>query len=466
MIKKQQQQSSLRVLGVFALAMIAISGIFSLRNMPLMAEYGLSAIVLYLLAAVIFFIPTALVCAELATAWPERGGLYTWVREAFGPAVGFLAIWFEWTNTVVWFPMLLSFISATLAFVINPHLANNRFFILTVILSIYWLATIVNFFGMRMSSWLSSLGIIFGTLLPGLLIIGLGIGWLLTGKPAQISFTWSAMLPHLHLSGMVFFVGFVLSFAGMQVVGFHARETQHPQRDFPRAIFLATIVILVTAILGSLAIAIVVPTKQISLVAGLMQAFAIFLQAWHLSWLLPILALLTVFGAAAMLNTWIIGPSKGLLVSAQAEHLPKPLLYCNKHDVPVAILFLQGIIVTLLTSVFLFMPTVNSSYWILSALTAQLTMAMFVLLFAAVIRLRYTQPDKTRAYRIPGGKIGVWLVSGVGILVCVSAFALGFVPPEQLHTGSLWFYEGFLVMGFLLLALPPFIINYLQRTRM
>ena len=93
-----------RVLGVFTLTMINVAAIQSLRNLPVMAEVGWASVFFYLIAAIGFFIPSALVSAELSTGWPSTGGVYTWVKEAFGPRWGFVAIWLQWiTIFFQWF---------------------------------------------------------------------------------------------------------------------------------------------------------------------------------------------------------------------------------------------------------------------------------------------------------------------------------------------------------------------------
>ena len=125
-------------LGVFALAMINVAAVLTLRNFPAMAEYGWASITWYVLGTVLFLIPIALVGAELATAWPKAGGVYAWVHEAFGERLGFLAVWCEWSENVVWFPTVLSFIAVTLAYVVDPGLANNKLFMFTVMMVAFW----------------------------------------------------------------------------------------------------------------------------------------------------------------------------------------------------------------------------------------------------------------------------------------------------------------------------------------
>ena len=93
-----------RVLGAASIALISLAAVLTLRGMPTVAEYGWSSIAFYILGALFFFIPLALVSAELATGWPRAGGLYAWVKQAFGERSGFLAVWFEWVENIVWFP--------------------------------------------------------------------------------------------------------------------------------------------------------------------------------------------------------------------------------------------------------------------------------------------------------------------------------------------------------------------------
>lgn len=446
-------------IGVLAIAMMSVAGIFTLRTLPLMAVYGLSSVFYYVIAALLFFIPSALICAELATGWSKTGGLYVWVREAFGRRIGFLAIWLEWINTVISFPATLAFITATIAYALDPALANNKLYMLILMLILFWGTTLINFFGIKFSSWVSNFGLILGTGLPCLIIIALAAKWLITGHHSQIAFTTTNILPNFSFVKSAFLVGLILGYSGMQISAFHAQEVKNPQLNFPRAIFIAVLIILCLSITGSLAIAIVVPSQKINLITGLMQAVVAFFNMYHLGWLVPIVAILTALGTFSMLNMWVIGPCKGLLASANEGDLPKLLQRINKHNAPTTLLLLQAIVGTIFSLVYLLMPTINSSYWILVALTSILTMMMCILIFASVIRLRYTQPDVPRAYKVPGGYFGVWLIAGTGILTCAFAFFLGLMPPEQLHHVNVRFYETFLIAGVIILTIIPLMIK-------
>ena len=177
--------------------MINVAAICSIKNCPITAEYGFSSLFYFIISMILFFIPVSLVSAELATGWPERGGVYAWVKAAMGHRFGFLAAWLLWIENVVWYPTILSFIAGTIAFVFSPELANNTIYLFAMILGTFWVATLINLMGMKVSGWISSLGVIIGTVIPGVLIITLGVLWMIAGKPSHISFTWTSFIPDL-----------------------------------------------------------------------------------------------------------------------------------------------------------------------------------------------------------------------------------------------------------------------------
>ena len=406
---------NLRYLSIFSLVMITAGSVDNIRNLPATALFGSSLIFFFVIAAIFFLIPCAMVSGELASGWPKQGGVYIWVKEAFGTQWGFAAIWLQWIENVVWYPTILSFVAGTVGYLVSPALVNNKAFLVTVILCAFWGTTIINLLGMKSSAWFSNFCGVFGLLVPMGLIILLGVIWIATGKPTQISLAPLALLPNFKDPTLwVSLTGIVLSFCGMEIATVHARDVQNPQRSFPRALFFATLIILGTLMVGSLAIAMVVPNGQISLVAGNMQAFSVFFTAYHFAWILPLIAVFLVLAGLGSVSNWIIAPTKGLLVAAQDGNLPKIFQKENRFGAPVWILFYQAVIVSALCAVFLLMPSVNGSYWLLTALTSQLYMFMYILMFAAGIYLRHKQPLQERVYKVPGGKKGMWIVAGMG----------------------------------------------------
>lgn len=420
------------------------------------AEYGLSLVFYYVLAALLFFIPVALVSAELATGWPQTGGVYIWAREAFGKQFGFLTIWFQWFYNICWYPTIMSFVAATLAYCINPHLVDNRAYMLTVIFIVFWGSTLVNFFGMRISSLFSTISAIAGTLLPMALITVLGIVWILQGKPLHLHCTWHHFFPDLSsVNNMAFLTAVLYGLVGIEMSATHAGEVDNPQRNYPKAIFWSVLIILTTLIFSSLAIALVIPQEKINIVSGLLQAFEIFFTAFHMTWFMPILAFLIILSAIGGTNAWILGPSKSLLVACQDGSIPSQLGYKNKHGTPIVILILQGVIFTILCSVFFLMPTFNSAFWVLTDVTAILSLLVYVAMFASALKLRYKYPEVKRSFVVPGGKIGLWITCLTGIASCFFTIGLGFLRPSQLPVGGLVTYELIISSGVFLSCLFP-----------
>lgn len=453
-----------RVISIFVLAMLNVSIMASLRNLPLVSEFGLSAVFYFVLVGLFFLIPCALVSAELATGWPKSGGIYIWVREALGDRWGFMAIWMQWVHNVAWYPVIMSFIAVTLAFSISPELAENKFYVCSVILAGFWGMTLLNYLGIKTSGWFSTVGVIIGTILPGLLVIFLGFNWIVNGSPVQTELSWNAVIPSIvQLDNLAFLAGLFFAFAGLEVFASYAGDVQNPQRNYPRAIILSALITFVLIMLGSLSIAIVIPNKQINLVAGLMEAFQIFFHFYNLSWILPLMALLLVIGAIAEVNSWIIGPVKGLYATAVHGNLPPFFQRTNKHDVPTRLLLFQAILVTFASLIFLYTPKVSNSFWILTALSAQSYLIMYILMFISGIKLRYSKPNVLRTYRIPFKKKGMWILGITGILACCFAFVLCFVPPSNIQVESVLKFVLFLIMGLFIMCGIPLCIHFQRK---
>jgi len=449
---------------LFLLVMMNVAAICSIKNWPLTAEYGLTSLFYLMVASLCFFLPASLVSAELATGWPKHGGVYVWVTKAFGHRLGFLAVWLLWIENVVWYPTTLSFVASTIAFMIRPDLIAHPLYMFLMVLGIFWLSTLIVLTGIKMSSWVSSIGVILGLIIPGALIIVLGCFWVWRGHPLQITFSWNTFLPRgINPYQLSIFAGILLSFAGIEMTSVHASFVKDPQKNYPRAIFLSALFILLFSTLGTLAIAIVIPSKEISLVSGGLDAITHFLTLFQCEWGVPIIAGLIVLGVIGAINAWAAGPSQGLLAVAKGGDLPPCLRTTNRSNMPTGILIAQGIIVSLLSTIFLLMPSINGSFWILLTLASQLYLLMYILLFLSAIVLRYRAKDKYRAYRIPGGKYGMWLVSGIGILSSLFAMIMGFFPPEQIEIGGMLFYELFLSTGIIFSCAAPFVISLFKQ---
>lgn len=454
--------AKLNKLNTYALTLLITGAIDSIRNLPASALFGSTLIFFFIFAAMVFLIPTALVSAELA-ANVDEGGIYQWGRLAFGERIGFLGVWLQWINNLVWFPTILSFIAGTAAYLIDPALAQNKYYLVSLILGLFWLLTFINLKGIRLSAKISSFCAVTGLIIPVILIITLLGIWLWLGKPLQIQLTANAIIPSFKQSdNWMALTAVMLGFAGMELATVHIKEVDQPQKTFPKALAISSVIILITMMLGSFAIACVLPYDQINLVNGTIQTFAYFLSAYHLAWLIPVMTILLVIGSLGGVISWVISPIKGLAQAANQGFLPPIFQRQNTHGVPQNLLLIQGVLVSLVCLAFLFLPSINASYWLLTALTTQLYTLMYVIMFICALRLRFKLTYPTGTFVIPGNKIGTLLVCLLGLIGCGITLYVGFIPPSNMNIGSAFYYQSLFCAGMVTMLLPVLFFFYYQ----
>ncbi|MFI3242184.1 MAG: amino acid permease [Alphaproteobacteria bacterium] len=447
-------------LSIFTLAMINVAAVVSLRGLPAEAEYGLSSIFYYIFAAVCFLVPVSLVSAEMATGWPQKGGVFRWVGEAFSPKMGFLAIWLQWVQNSIWFPTVLTFAAVSLAF-IGPDdskdlvLSSNKYYTLAIVLGVYWLATFANFMGVKVAGVISKWGAMLGTLIPGGILIIMGIGYALCGGEIQMPLHSSDLIPDLtNFNNLALAVSIFLFYAGMEMSAVHITEVENPQKNYPKAIFLASVITVALFVLGTLALGFIIPQAQINLTQSLLVGYNDFFAFFGMPCLGQGMAFFLAIGVFAGVSTWVAGPSKGLLVVGKAGYLPKWFQKTNKEGIQVNILWLQAIIVTILSVFFVLLPSVQSAYQILSALTVALYLVMYILMFVAYLKLKKTKPNVKRSFEAPAGCF--W--GTLGLIASVMALILNYFPPAQISVGNPKVWVGLLLLGTLLGIVIPFAI--------
>ncbi len=459
------------------LALMTAAAVISLRGLPMMAQEEMTMFFYIGFATFLFLIPAALVAAELGSAFAaEGGGVYTWVKEAFNKRMGFTAIFLQWIQNVVWYPTVLGFAAACIAYMVGkPELSQDGVYVGVFAIVMYWLATLLTFMGTSFISKITSQGFLIGTVLPGVIIIIVALVWVMGGNPVSfehIPDTVSQIVnveaghahprffPHMTgMSDIAFLAGILLLFAGVEVHAVHAQELKNPQRQFPAAMLLAALISFVLFTFGSLAVAIVAPYKTINLQSGVLETFHDVFAHYNVSWLTNVMGLLTAFGALAGVMSWISGPSRGLLWTAKEGLLPDFMKKTNNNGVQINILLLQGAIVTVLSSLYIVMKDVSVAFFLLTALTIGVYLVMYMMMYLAGIKLRYTQPDLPRGYKVPGGKAGMWIVAGVGFLAVVFSFIVTFFPPSQLPVGCPAFYTGLVTVGTAFFVIIPFVIS-------
>lgn len=418
-------------IGLFPLVLLIVAAIDSIRNLPATAIFGSSLIFFFLISAILFLIPISLISADFASRYPEEGGVFHWVRHAFGEKMAVVAVWLQWINTMVWYPTILSFIAGTVAYLFNPELAARKEFLALVILTLFWGLTLLNTRGLHLSAKVNSFCSVLGLLIPMGLLIFLGFFWIFRGNPIQISWelpgsgSWTSL------------VAIMASFLGMELSGVHVNEIENPKRNFPKALGWAVLILITTMLFGALSIAIVIPKTQIHLVDGIMQTFTLFFRSFHIEWMTAPLALLIVIGSLGGMINWLISPAKGLLQAAHFQFLPPFFAKLNERNVPVRILLAQAILVSLFCLAIILMPSINAFYWFLTDLSTELYMAMYLLLFAAALKLKMNK-----------------LSCGLGIVGCLMTIVIGYFPPDGIDVGGAFKYALLIGGGNLILIAP------------
>ncbi|MBQ8257566.1 MAG: amino acid permease [Bacteroidaceae bacterium] len=457
-------------LGVITLAIMNVTAVVSLRGLPAEAEYGISSAFYYLFAAIVFLIPTSFVAAELAAMFQDKqGGVFRWVGEAFGKRMGFLAIWLQWVESTIWYPTVLTFGAVALAFIgsnsaEDMNLASNKMYTLAVVLIIYWAATFISLKGLGWVSKVAKIGGLVGTIIPAFLLMILAVIYLASGGTSQMDFGGDFFPNITKLDNLVLASGIFLFYAGMEMTGIHVKDMNNPAKEYPRAVFIGAIITVLIFVLGTFSLGIIIPQKDINLTQSLLVGFDNYFKYIHASWLSPIIAVALAFGVLAGVLTWVSGPSKGIYAVGKAGYLPPFMQKANSLGVQKNILLIQGAAVTVLSLLFVVMPSVQSFYQILSQLTVLLYLIMYLLMFAAAIYLRYSMKDTPRPFRL--GKKGncvMWIVSGVGFLGSLLAFVLSFIPPAQIAVGSNATWYSVLIIGCLVVVVAPFRIYAMRK---
>ncbi len=388
------------------MTVMIITTVVSLRGLPSQAEFGIQSIFYYLFAAIVFLIPFSLVCAELASTYTHSGGLYRWVSEAFGTRWGWSAMYLEWQTLVIWFPAVLMFGAVSLAYIFWPEsfdarLASNKIYTLIIVLGVYWFCNFMAFRGMKSSKMLSTLGGLFGTIVPGAILIVLGVAYFCMGKPIML--THESFFPDFTKIGTIVLAASIfLFYGGMEMNAVHVQNMRDPARQFPKAMFTAVAVIVALFVFATLAIGFVVPAKDINLLASLLVAYNDLWASIGVPWLGNVMAVLITFGVIGQVSVIIARPSTGLVAVGESGYLPRALQKTNSKGVNKPILYVQALFVTLLAFVLVVLPSVESAYQVMSQMATVIYLILVLMIYFAFIRLRHA--PALEASRIPGAR--------------------------------------------------------------
>lgn len=451
-----------RFLNKGALALLQIAIVGNMQILPANALYGLSLPFLFLLAFLFFYLPCVLMTAELATTHPQTGGAYIWCEKAFGPKVGFFTVTLFWIANLLWYPSIFSLIAANFAYLFNPLLAQNKIFVMGFSLVLFWSFTALNCAGVRISTKVSTWCSVLGIIIPMIFIISCGGYWLITHKTLAVSTHTTPIIPNLlHLDNLGYLISIVITMFGIELTSVHAGNVVNPSRDYPLSLLRSSIITLTLLLFSALAIAMIIPKNQLSVLTGLLDALVLFFNQSGISaFIVPIL-FLVFLGNMGSLAAWMLGSTRGIAVAAQHNKVARFLQITNKAEAPVGVLIFEAIVFTLATGIFLLFSEISNTFWLLLDLASQITLIYYITLFISAIRLRYL-PTESTGFLIPGGKMGIWTIMGFGILTSVLSLGIGFIPPKNLGGHEVFIFHLIMTTGLIISILLPIIFLSLK----
>ena len=394
---------------------------------------GTSSISLWVLAAVFFFVPGALVINELSSRFPEEGGLYVWSREAFGPFHGFVAGWTYWIYTVFYFPGLLLASASMSAYNIGgrgAELAQNRTFLVAVSLGLLVVSVVLNIIGLNIGKWLQNAGGV-GTYLPLLMLVGIAalVCW---RYGSATPFTMQNMMPAWNWDTVNFWSQIAFAFTGLELVSAMSEEVRNPRRTLPRAVFGAGALIALMYIAGTFAILALVPAADLDPQSGVFHAITIGSIALRVGFLGILAAVLVTVGNAGGVGSTVAGIARVPFVVGIDRYLPAAFGWIHpRWKTPYISILVQAVVSGAILLGSQINETTRGAYQFLIDAAIILYFIPFLYMFAAVIKLRSRKDrsENPQAILVPGGAFGVWIAGGLGFVVVLIGILVSLVPP-------------------------------------
>ncbi|GAC1661220.1 MAG: APC family permease [Candidatus Acidiferrum sp.] len=422
-----------REMGFWDVLLFNIATVLGPRWIAAAAHNGTSSISLWVLAAVLFFVPTALVVNELSSRFPEEGGLYVWTKEAFGDFHGFVAGWTYWIYTVFYFPGLLLASTAMSGYVAGAHgaaLAQNRKFLLVGSFVLLIVAVSLNIIGLNIGKWLQNAGGV-GTYLP--LLSMCGVAAVLYFRHGSVThFTWANMLPHWSWDTVNFWSQIAFAFSGLELVSTMSGEIKDPRRTLPRAALSAAALIAGIYIVSTFAVLSMIPAEQVSTTSGVFQAITTGSTALRIGFVGVLAALLVSVGNAGGVGSTVAGVARIPFVVGIDRYLPEAFGKIHpRWKTPYVSIIVQAVISGLVLLVSQINESTRGAYQFLVDAAIILYFIPFLYMFAAAVKLsaRKDRAENAEAVLIPGGRLGVFIIAVLGAAVVLAGIVLSLIPP-------------------------------------
>jgi amino acid transporter len=426
-----------RVMGLRDVVFFYVVTGLSLQWVATAATAGASAMAMWVVAWLIFFVPLVLAVIELSSRYPQEGGLYVWTKQAFGEFGGFMAGWIYWSSDLPYLPTILYFAAANALFLGGEHAhllaKNSTYFIVFSVLGLS-LGLVLNLIGVDIAKWLYNVGSL-GTWVPAVILMVVGaIAWRKFGSATP--FTLQTIRPATGLKDLIFWATIVYALSGAESASFMGDEIREPRKTIPRGLLTAGVVITICYMLGTFAVLVALPKEQVNGLEGIMQAIAQSTSRVGWSALIPLAAFLLVLSSLGSVAAWLAAMSRIPFVAGIDRFLPPAFARLHpKWGTPYVPLLTQAI----LSAIFIFLgqagTSVRGAYDVLLSMTIIVYFVPYVMVFAALIKLQ-REPAGPEVIHIPGGKPVAFVVGTVGIVTSVLTIIFSAFPTaDEPHKG-------------------------------
>ncbi len=433
-------------MGLMDVVLFNIAAVLGPRWIARAAHVGEPSLTMWALAAVFFFLPTSLVIVELSTRFPDEGGIYVWTKEAFGDFHGFVAGWFYWMYTILYFPGLLMASAAMSVYIGGPkfaYLAQEKWtYLIPASLCLLGVAAVLNLVGLNIGKWLQNPGGV-STYVPLLMLVAIA-AIINLSRGSLVPMNWHHLKPTLDLGTLNFWSSIAFAFTGMELICTMGDEVRDPRRTFPRSIYISAALIAAVYILGTLSVLTLVPAADVNTQNGVFQAIGAGSAVMGIAWFGVVAAFLVTIGNAGGVGATVAGVARVPFVVGIDRYMPQAFAKLHpKWRTPYIAIIVQALLSALLLIVSNLGQGVAAAYEILINATIIVYFIPFVYMYAAVIKLAYRadRNARTDTVLIPGGRAGAWIAGLLGLSVTVLSIVLAFIPSSDVNDKVLYVIE-------------------------
>ena len=456
----------IRSLGTLDVILLNVTAIIGLRWISLAAASGNTSLILWFAALVFFFLPQAFAVMELTTRYPGEGGIYIWVKKAFGESHGFLAGWCYWTSNLVYFPNLLVYIAGISVFSLGEQyhsLGENRIYILIFSLSALWLVMFFNIIGLKLGKWINNLGGL-STWITGTILILLGFISVTRYGLSQPITPDSFITGIFSLDKLSFWAAMCFGFSGLELASVIAGEVKNPRRTIPRAAVFSGVIIAAIYILGTLAVIVSIPKGEISIISGFLQGIAAICARLNLGWMTNMVAILITIGGIGGLMAWFTAAARMPFMAGVDDYLPAKFKEIHpRYGSPYVTIIVQAAIASVFILMSFIGATVEEAYLVLLDTTLLVYFVPYVYMFAAYLVLRKRESSSTDVLTVPKSKCMAKIMGISGLLTTLIAMLLSLLPTSGIENVIL--YELKVAGGFLMFLVSGWLIYHLKKDK-